>query len=155
MTKEQVDKQEAFDFNLFKDEWNRIRPNHRVEKTESYCRWDAEINGKWKVEFKDRSMDRDGNPVSIYRYKDGFYFNCKKIDYIKSILKPGEVAIGVLYFSDAWFTFPITDESVFEKSSDDVKDPLHGEVNEEHYLIKPAQGKVYDYNSKVFGTIYL
>ena len=153
MTKEQVEKQEAFDFDLFKDELNCIDPNHRLEKTESCCRWDAEINGKWKVEFKDRSMDRDGNPVSIYRYKDGFYFNCKKIDYIKSILKPGEVAVGVLYFSDGWFRFTFTNESAFEKSSDDVKDPLHGEVNEEHYLIKPSQGKIYDYNSKVFGTI--
>ena len=155
MTKEQVDKQEVFDFNLFKDEWNRIRPNHRIEKTESYCWWDAEINGKWKVEFKDRSIDKYGNPVSIYRYKDGYYFNCKKIDCIKSILKPGEVAIGVLYFYDAWFGFRITNESVFEKSRDDVTDPLHGDVNEEHYLIKPAQGKVYDFNSKVFGTICL
>ena len=123
------------DLDLF---YNEVTARHeaRIEATKNeYCEYDVLFNGKYYVELKRRYIRSDIKKLQPY------YIRKSKVDWIRANSPRG---ILVFFFNDKWFAVDVRKHFEVDNPRD-VDNPREGERKEVNYLVRPEDGKFYEY----------
>lgn len=121
-------------FELLYSECQARKAYDIVKPEDGYCRYDAIIDKRIRVEIKRR-------PCTSDQYPD-YFMRKEKIDTLRGMA--GD-CFGVFFFTDCWFVFDLRQEFPTRRSF--VDNPAKGSRYEINYVIKPSQGRFYTYRT--------
>lgn len=136
MSKEEVAKQEAIDFNIFSREVLARQPEYTVTATEYGMPYDCVIDtpdlSNILVEIKQRNDTADGD-------FDYYLIRKSKVDNLRQICEAEKKDGYVAYLlQDCWYLFPVNTDYTSEVKF--VSNELYGDREEESYQLHPEQG---------------
>ena len=138
MTLKERDERAQKDLDLFYTEIQTRKTNPTFEPSAGeFDEYDVLFNGLYHVELKRRYIRSDNKKFQPY------YIRKSKVDWLRKNTPRG---ILVFFFNDRWFAVDVRKN--FEVDDPRAVDnPREGERKEINYLVRPEDGKFYEYKT--------